>query len=57
MDDMLKTSVRFIDADAALREQLGKEWGVWVVRYVRLEHGFSIVAMDGDTPVGVLAVA
>jgi ribosomal protein S18 acetylase RimI-like enzyme len=49
-------SLHYVVADAELRRRLGTEWGEVVARHMHLNDGFSIVAMDGRTPAGVISV-
>ena len=52
----MTSDIRFAECDADLRRQVGKVMGEVAERHIRLEDGFAIVAMDGDTPIGVIAV-
>jgi GNAT superfamily N-acetyltransferase len=46
----------FVEADEAWRERLGREWGAMVAAHLHLSDGFSLVALHGDAPVGLIAV-
>lgn len=48
----------YVLADEALRERLGREWGRVVADHmpIQTEEGFSLVALAGDTPAGVIGV-
>lgn len=48
--------LRFVECDAELRRRVGQAVGDVVERHIRLDDGFAFVALDGATPVGVLAV-
>ena len=56
MDETILSGVRFLDADPALRERIAKEWGAWAARHMHLDDGFSIVALHGEKPVGLVSV-
>jgi GNAT superfamily N-acetyltransferase len=56
MEGVTLSDVRFVDADPALRERLGKEWGACAARHMHLEDGFSLVAFHGEKPVGLVSV-
>jgi GNAT superfamily N-acetyltransferase len=48
--------IEYVDADEAMRERIAREYGRMQARYVRLSEGFTIVALCGGRPVGLLAV-
>jgi len=50
------TTISYIDADEAWRERIGREWGQLAARHMHLSGGFSIVALVGEEPVGLIAV-
>jgi ribosomal protein S18 acetylase RimI-like enzyme len=44
------------DADEAMRERIGREWGEVAARHMHFSDGFSIVALDGDELAGLIAI-
>jgi len=48
----------YVLADEALQERLGRKWGQVVAEHMLIqpEEGFSLVAMAGDAPAGVIGV-
>ncbi len=48
--------VRYVEADQALRARIAVEWGDKAARHMHLSHGFSIVALAGDEPAGLISV-
>ena len=50
------TDIRYVDCDADLKRQVGEVMGEVAERHIRLTDGFAFVAMDGETPVGLIAV-
>lgn len=50
------TEVRYVDCDADLARRVGEVMGEVAERHIRLADGFAFVAMDGETPVGLIAV-
>ncbi len=50
------TEIRYVDCDADLHRRVGKVMGEVAERHIRLEDGFAFVALDGNTPVGLIAV-
>ena len=48
--------VQIVECDAELRRRVGEVMGEVAERHIRLEDGFALVAMDGKTPVGLIAV-
>ena len=50
------TTIRFIDCDEDLRARIGEVLGPVAERHVCLVGGFTLVAVEGKTPVGLLAV-
>src|SRR5574341_1126296 len=53
---MSESVLRFIDADDAWKDRAMQEWGEKAARHMHLEDGFSIVALEGDNPVGLISV-
>jgi GNAT superfamily N-acetyltransferase len=49
-------AIQYVDADEALRDRVGREWGEVAARHMHMADGFSIVALAGDEPVGLIAV-
>jgi GNAT superfamily N-acetyltransferase len=56
MNTFTPTDIHIVNADVALRDRLGQEWGDWASRHMHVEDGFSLVASCGDRPVGLLGV-
>ena len=52
----MTNDIRFVDCDSQLQRRVGEVMGNVAERHIRLEDGFAIVAMDADTPIGVIAV-
>ncbi len=50
------TEIRYADCDADLKRRVGKVMGEVAERHIRLADGFAFVALDGETPVGLIAV-
>ena len=50
------TDIQFVECDAELRHRVGEAMGDVVERHTCLEGGFTVVALDGETPVGLIAV-
>jgi GNAT superfamily N-acetyltransferase len=51
------SDLHVVEADEALRERLGREWGPVVAAHMHLGDGFTLVALDGNTPAGLLSIA
>lgn len=49
-------AIRHVEADEVLRQRIAAEWGNLAARHMHLSDGFSLVAMTGDQPVGLIAV-
>lgn len=47
----------YVDAHDALRERIWREWGEVAARHMHSDDGFSIVALAGEEPVGLIGVA
>lgn len=54
---MADPPITYVDADEPLREQIGREWGEVAVRHVHLGDGFTLIALAGEEPVGLIAIA
>jgi GNAT superfamily N-acetyltransferase len=48
--------LRYVDAGEPMRERIDREWGEIYARHMHTSDGFSIVALDGDEPVGLIAI-
>ena len=48
--------VQFVDCDTELKRRVGQVMGEVAERHIRLSGGFAFVAMDRETPVGLIAV-
>ena len=44
-----------MEADEAIRARVLNEWGEKAARHMHLTHGFSIIALYGETPVGLIS--
>ena len=57
---MQKTSgemvVTYKDSDEALKRRIAVEWGDKAARHMHLSNGFSIVALHGEMPVGLISI-
>jgi len=51
-----QVQVEYVQADAALRERIAREWGDVQARHMHVDDGFTIVALSAGKPVGLLAV-
>ena len=49
------TDIRFVNADEMLRERMKTAQPRWA-KYLCTEKGFSVVALHGDAPVGIISV-
>lgn len=49
-------SFEYLDAAEGWRERLRAEWGETVAKHMHLTDGFTIIAVDGSTPAGLIAV-
>jgi len=52
-----QAQVDYVQADAALRERIAREWGELQARHMHVDDGFTVVALSSGRPVGLLAVA
>lgn len=50
------SQIRYVACDAALKRRVGEVMGPVAERHVCLEDGFTFVATEGTTPVGLLAI-
>lgn len=50
-------SLHIVEADEALRERIGREWGPVAAAHMHLSEGFALVALDGGDPVGLISIA
>lgn len=48
--------ITYTDADEALVERIGREWGEVAARHTHLSDGFTLVAFDGDELAGMIAI-
>ncbi len=48
--------IKYIGCNADLKRRVGEVMGEVAERHIRLSDGFAFVAMDGETPVGLIAV-
>jgi GNAT superfamily N-acetyltransferase len=49
--------VIYVDADEPMKARIAHEWGDLAARHMHLADGFSIVALDAEQPVGLIAVS
>ena len=50
------TEIGYADCSADLKRRVGEVMGEVAERHIRLADGFAFVAMDDETPVGLIAV-
>jgi GNAT superfamily N-acetyltransferase len=50
------SEVMIVEADEALRQRIGLEWGPVAAAHMHLIDGFSLVALRDDEPVGLIAI-
>jgi GNAT superfamily N-acetyltransferase len=50
------TAISYVDCDADLKRRVGQAMGEVAERHIRLTDGFTFVAMEGQTPIGLIAV-
>ena len=55
-DGFRAKDLQFLDCGAELRPKVLESWKWLTDKYLHLDDGFSIVALDGEMPVGVIAV-
>jgi len=48
--------IQFVNCDADLQRRVGEVMGPVAERHIRLDDGFAFVALDGETPIGLIAV-
>ena len=48
--------IHYVECDGALKKQIGAVMGDVAERHIRLDDGYAIVALDGQVPVGLIAV-
>jgi GNAT superfamily N-acetyltransferase len=53
---MWMTDIRYVECDVELKREVGIVMGEVAERHIRLEDGYALVALDGDKPVGLIAV-
>jgi GNAT superfamily N-acetyltransferase len=53
---MSESHRRYIAADQSFRADIAREWGDVAARHLHFADGFSLLALDGDNPVGLIAV-
>ena len=54
---MSELEIHYVDADASLKDRVKDAWGELQARHMHLEDGFSIVAMHGNSFVGLISIA
>jgi len=52
----MMNEIRFVECDADLHRRVGEVMGEVAERHIRPDDGFAFVAMDGEIPVGLIAV-
>lgn len=50
------TNIQYLECDSGLKRRVGEVMGDVAERHIRLEDGYAFVALDGETPVGLIAV-
>jgi GNAT superfamily N-acetyltransferase len=48
--------IQFVDCDSELKRRVGNVMGEIAERHIRLADGFAFVVLDGEMPVGLIAV-
>jgi len=48
--------IQYVECDADLKRRVGEAMGEVAERHIRLADGFGVVAMEGEKPVGLIAV-
>jgi len=48
--------IRYTDCDDDTKRRVASAMGEVIGRHIRLEDGFAFAALDGDRPVGIIAV-
>jgi len=48
--------LQYQDADESLKIAIAHQWGETAARHMHLQDGFSIVALHGEKPVGLVSV-
>lgn len=48
--------INYLYAAAGLQGQISRQWDEQIARHMHISDGFSIVAMHGDQPVGLISV-
>lgn len=56
MQTMNALTLAYVNADETIRDRIGKEWGDKAARHMHLADGFSIVAFDHETLMGLISV-
>jgi GNAT superfamily N-acetyltransferase len=46
----------YLDADEAMKDHVGRQWGEKAMRHMHIDDGFSIVAMDQGLLIGLISV-
>jgi GNAT superfamily N-acetyltransferase len=49
-------AIHYVDADKVLQDRISREWGEAAARHMHVSDGFSLVALAGDEPVGLIAI-
>lgn len=49
--------VIYVNADESMKACIAREWGELAAHHMHLADGFSIVALDAEQPIGLIAVA
>ncbi len=50
------SAITYSNAGEALRDRIRREWGEVAARHMHVDDGFSIVALAGEEPVGLIGV-
>ena len=53
---MYLPEIKFVDADEAMKSRVKEEWGEKAARFMHLEAGFSILALQGNDLIGLISM-
>ena len=53
---MSEATIHYVDADDVLRMRIAREWDEVAARHMHIADGFSIVAMLGEKPIGLISL-
>lgn len=53
---MQTDSIQYLKADHTSLEQIEKEWSLMAAKHLVIDNGFSIIAMAGEKPIGIIGL-